>query len=351
VSDNTPGEYTYKEIMSQPETWRASLKTLPSLSQKVRFLPSGSHTVIFTGCGSTYYLSLWAARLGERIGEGIAARAAPASDLFLFPSSWFSGKASQTLVAISRSAQTSETLRAIDDFHKTAKGESIGITCYPDRELGKKTSYLISTPDAQEESIAQTRSFTNMMLAVLWWLEGGVPANILPTLPSSGEAILNEYGSLLQDLARDTQLQRFFFLGGGPLYGLACEAMLKMKEMSLSYAEAYHFLEFRHGPKSMVDNGSIVIGLMSDEAEAYELDVLHEMRALGAQTVLITEQASKEARRSVNEVIEFASGLPFPWRSPLYLPLLQLLAYSRALEKDLDPDRPANLEAVVVIDT
>lgn len=351
MKNNTPGKYTYKEIMSQPETWRSSLRSLPKFSNKVKTPPSDSKIYIFTGCGSTYYLSLWAARLAERMVEGITARAAPASDLFLYPSSWLSRKVSQTLVALSRSAQTSETLRAIDDFHKTVDGESIGITCYPDRELGNRTSYLIATPDAQEESIAQTRSFTNMMLAVLWWLEGSIPRNMLKSLPSSGEEILNEYASLMHDLAMDSQLQRFFFLGGGLLYGLACEAMLKMKEMSLSYAEAYHFLEFRHGPKSMVDDGSLVIGLMSDVAEAYELDVMREMRALGAQTVLITEQASKEARRSVNETIEFTSGLPFPWRSPLYLPLLQLLAYSRAREKDLDPDRPANLDAVVVINT
>jgi glucosamine--fructose-6-phosphate aminotransferase (isomerizing) len=345
VSNNNPGEHTYKEITSQPDVWRSSLERLSGISKQ----PEPSQTVIFTGCGSTYYLSLWAARLAENLLKGVTARAAPASDLFLFPSSWFSTEQSQTLVAVSRSARTSETLRAVGTFNEAGIGNSIGITCYPDRELGKKTSFLISTPDAQEVSIAQTRSFTSMMLSVLWWITTENPSHLLNTLPDAADQVIDRYSSLVHDLATDSQLQRFFFLGGGPLYGLACEAMLKMKEMSLSYAEAYHFLEFRHGPKSMVDEGSLVVGLMSNHARNFELEVLREMRELGARTVTIIERADSELRRSTDEVIELGSELSSPWRSPLYLPPLQLLAYFRAIEKGLDPDNPANLEAVVVI--
>jgi glucosamine--fructose-6-phosphate aminotransferase (isomerizing) len=347
VSNNKLGEHTYQEISSQPDVWRSSLERLSRLSQR----PDPSRSVIFTGCGSTHYLSLWAARLAESLLDGITARAAPASDLFLYPSSWFSHKRSQTLVAVSRSAQTSETLQAIDTFHESNAGESIGITCYPKRELGRKTSFLIPTPDAKEESIAQTRSFTSMMLSALWWITTEIPTDVMEGLPESAEQAIIRYSPLVTELARNERMQRFFFLGGGPMYGLACEAMLKMKEMSLSYAEAYHFLEFRHGPKSMVDENTLVVGLMSDHAQEYELDVLREMQELGAQTLPIVEQADEEMRRSADEVIELASGLSSPWRSPLYLPLLQLLAYYRAIEKGLDPDRPANLDAVVVIRT
>ena len=65
-------------------------------------------------------------------------------------------------------------------------------------------------------------------------------------------------------LGENRAINKFFFLGSDALYGIACEAMLKMKEMSLAYSEAYHTLEFRHGPMSMVDGAdSLVIGLIT----------------------------------------------------------------------------------------
>ena len=60
----------------------------------------------------------------------------------------------------------------------------------------------------------------------------------------------------------DLTLDRFYFLGSGPRYGLACEVNLKMKEMTLTHSEPFHFLEFRHGPKSMVCESALVAGLL-----------------------------------------------------------------------------------------
>ena len=85
---------------------------------------------------------------------------------------------------------------------------------------------------------------------------------------------MDRLGDLPQRLGADLEVERFFFLGSGPFYGLACEAMLKLKEMSLSYAEPYHFLEFRHGPMSMVDARTLVVGLLSDTGLTEEIRVL-----------------------------------------------------------------------------
>jgi len=86
--------------------------------------------------------------------------------------------------------------------------------------------------------------------------------------------VLETVAPLAQQLSEDHSLQHFVFLGSGPQYGLAAEAMLKMKEMSLSVSEAFHFLEFRHGPKSVVDCSTLVVGLLSDTARDYELAVV-----------------------------------------------------------------------------
>ena len=144
-------------------------------------------------------------------------------------------------------------------------------------------------------------------------------------------------------------LQRFFFLGNGPLFGLACEAMLKMKEMSLSYSEAYHTLEFRHGPKSMADGSALVIGLLSPNGLAQELAVLSDMQVLGARRMAITESAADLAPGAAGEQVFLQSGLSQANRIVLYLPVLQLLAYQRAMAKGLDPDGPRNLTAVVTL--
>jgi glucosamine--fructose-6-phosphate aminotransferase (isomerizing) len=120
--------------------------------------------------------------------------------------------------------------------------------------------------------------------------------------------------------------------------------MLKMKEMSLSPSEAFHFLEFRHGPKSVVAPGTLVIGLLSDAAYIEEIKVLAEMRALGAKVLALVENNED---LPADYVVELHSGVRELHRSVLFLPVLQLLAFYRSVEKGLDPDRPNNLDAVV----
>jgi glucosamine--fructose-6-phosphate aminotransferase (isomerizing) len=111
-----------------------------------------------------------------------------------------------------------------------------------------------------------------------------------------------------------------------------------MKGMTLTHSEPFHFLEFRHGPMSMVNEKAVVAGLLSEKNFSHEQTVLSEMQALGGQTVTLAES---------NADISFESGIPESVRGVLYLPILQLMAFYRSLAKGLDPDRPKNLTAVV----
>ena len=166
----------------------------------------------------------------------------------------------------------------------------------------------------------------------------------LMTVPSIFPRLIGDYQVLVKGIAEDMRLERIVFLGSGINYGLACEAMLKMKEMSLTPAEAFHFLEFRHGPKSVVSPGTLVVGLLDDAAREHEVLVLAEMRELGASTMAIS--TGKETL-PVDFHIALQSGVDYLADRVLTLPLLQLLAYYRAIHKGLNPDRPMNLEAVV----
>jgi glucosamine--fructose-6-phosphate aminotransferase (isomerizing) len=117
--------------------------------------------------------------------------------------------------------------------------------------------------------------------------------------------------------------------------------------MTLSYSEAYHPMEFRHGPMSMVNEHTLVVGLLSDTGLAQEIRVLQEMHDLGARTLAIVEGESVFVDWRPDYVVELHSGLDEWTRGALYLPPLQRMAYHRAVAKGLDPDRPTNLTAVV----
>ena len=289
---NVDGYVTLQEILSQPAAWKAVLEEAAqqSATLKAHWKPKEIQEVIFTGCGSTYYLSRSAAEIFK--GEtGMMVSAYPASDLCLFPDLILSKDVSRTLVTISRSGETSETLRAADQFRLRNHGPVFAISCYEASSLVKKASVSLIAKEARETSVAQTRSFSSMLAAAnsLTALLAGRPlSSRFLQLPDLGEDLISTYHDLSRQLGSDKSFERFFFLGSGPFYGLACEAMLKMKEMSLSYSEAYHFLEFRHGPMSMVNERTLIVGLLSENAFEHELRLLSEMRELGAKVFAIT---------------------------------------------------------------
>ncbi|MHB0856656.1 MAG: SIS domain-containing protein [Anaerolineae bacterium] len=343
------GEYTFQEIVGQPDAWEEALAVGSSSwgSLQTLWRQSGQGELLFTGCGSTYYLSLVAAAAAR--GAGLPARALPASEIWLFPEYSSTDLACSVLVAVSRSGETSETLRAVEAYRRAGGRTVVTVTCYPEATLPGLCDAVLAIPAGQEVSVAQTRSFASMLVTcriLIAALVGDADClERMSALPNLGRRLIERYAPLAADLGGREALQRFFFLGNGPLYGLACEAMLKMKEMSLSYSEAYHALEFRHGPKSMVNEESLVVALLSDAAWAQETAVAADMRALGAQTLAVSEGSCDVADYGIC----LGSGLGQIDRLVLYLPALQLLAYHRALANGQNPDSPHNLTAVVAL--
>jgi glucosamine--fructose-6-phosphate aminotransferase (isomerizing) len=135
--------------------------------------------------------------------------------------------------------------------------------------------------------------------------------------------------------------KEIIFLGSGPLYGIACESALKVREMSSSLTSAYHTLEFRHGPRTSLDRDSLVVVLLSDSAREEELKVAEEIREIGAQCTVIGDK--------IDNGISIGSGLNEFLRLVFYMPFAQYLGYYRAIKRGLDPDMPLNLTQVVKI--
>jgi len=342
---NISGKFTLDEILSQPLVWESTLEELNKIDVNSTPNINNFDTIIFTGCGSTYYLSIWAARLMQNI-NGVKAFPLPASELCYSAELWLKPYKNILLVAVSRSGETSETLQAVEIFNEMNLGESISVTCYPESRLACLTHQSIITPAGKEVSIAQTRSFSSMMMAVIYLIYQGVIDKY--SVKDASEQFINKYKDISIKIGRDSNLERFFFLGNGPLYGLANEIMLKMKEMSLSYSEAYHFLEFRHGPMSMVNKHSLIVAFMSDFGLDLELAVLQDMKKIGAQVLGIgPENALKNNPSLFNFTFPIDDQIPNFLRAPFYLPLLQLIAFERSIFNGLDPDKPNNLTAVV----
>ena len=337
------GFHTRQEILSQPGVWKDILEQMKMQAGDIRglFQPGAFHNIILTGCGSTYYLSLAAASAMQNLCR-IPSRGMPASEIWLYSNMEYLRSETTLLVAVSRSGETTETIRACQAFRSRKGRKILTLSCYPGSELSRLGDVNMVFPAAQEKSVAQTRAFSSLYLALIGIavLASGAESelNELFGLPRLCSQVIESAQKPAQELGRNLELERFFFLGSGFCYGLACELSLKMKEMSLSYSEPFHFMEFRHGPMSMINERSLVFGLLSSNNSHYEIAVLEEMEKRGARTLMIGEETSNLA---------FNSSMAAPIYNPLYLPAGQLLAYERALAKGLDPDKPHNLTSVV----
>lgn len=349
------GEYTFEEITTQAEAWADALGAFDRLGPAIdeAYARLRPRQVVFIGCGSTHYLAVTAAHLFQSL-TGVPARGAASSEVIFFQDGALSDPATTLLVAVSRSGTTTETLAAVDRFRRHGGKAVWTVTCYPESPLAQASDLVLPAVVAQEQSMAQTRSFASMLVIcqALAARLGAAGWEALRQLPDVGRWYTADVRPLAAELGRLTDFERVYFLGSGPQYGIAAEAMLKMTEMSLTTSQAFQFLEFRHGPMSMVDERTLIVGLLSPVARAQENRVLEEMAERGASIVRLDPDPSAEMSYEGDRAwtIVLPDGWP-AWALPvLYLPPLQLLGYYRARAKGLDPDNPRNLTQVIYLD-
>lgn len=353
-STKAKGAQTTAEILSQPGCWSDLLRAFENsgkLDELARQF-AGIEEWIFVGCGSSYYVALCAASTMAEL-TGLRARAMAASELLLFPEHIPAGKNAIGMVLISRSGRTSEVLRVAEQLAKRGI-VSLGVSCAPQQALEKLVTNAIVLPAADEQSTVMTRSFTSMLLALQAFAAtlGNQKDFKLAQhgLSASAQELLLTLPARLRDFVSSRSFEDYVFLGQGGLYAIACESGLKLTEMSLSYAQSFHTLEFRHGPKSIVSAATMIGFLLSERAYAEELSVLEEVKRLGGATLVIANQTDARARAAADLVVELAANGPETARAPLYVLAGQLMGLYTGIEKNLDPDRPRNLSRVVVLD-
>ncbi len=342
---------TLKEILSQPQIWRSCLEELDRgpLEQLNRQLPEAADW-LFVGCGSSYYIAMAAAAAWTHL-TGLRARAVPASEVMLFPD--LAVPPGSQPVLITRSGRTTEILQAGEFLTKKRGLGCLAITCTEGEPVDAVARHIVRVRPADEQSTVMTRSFTSMLLAIqaLAALRGNKPdfAASLRRLPGEVQPALDAMHARIREFVREHHFANYVFLGQGPLFGIANECMLKVKEMSCSTAQEFHTLEFRHGPKAVVERKTLVTFLLSETGAVAEGEVLREIKALGAATLVVVNRAAKAVRASADLLVELRLKAPEYARPAAFLPAGQLLGYYTGAGKGLNPDQPRNLTRSVVL--
>lgn len=334
--------HTYTEIMNQAD----QLQLTFDLLDQMKFEKNNVDQVLFTGCGTSFYLASSAAKYYQAV-TGEFAVAVPASELFLHTSTIIVPEKKYLLVAISRSGTTSEIILALDHLKGNGNIRTLAMTCNKNTPMAEAADQVIALDHISEQSVVMTQSFTNMLFALQ--LYAAKQSN------SSKDLVeLKQVSGLVKDtltaenrtkaLADDLTKTRFIFLGSGSYNGLAKEATLKLKEMTQTECESYSSLEFRHGPISIVDSSTVVILLAQNETAAYDQDLVKDIQRLGGHVVVIGPIGNEF---QADETIVLTDSINDRNRHAVYMPTLQLLAFQRAIRLGFDPDHPRNLTQVV----
>ncbi|CAN5577526.1 SIS domain-containing protein [soil metagenome] len=339
------GSDTYREILEQPAAIAEAIRAVTELARQLQQLVVDVDGVILTGCGSTFHAATALRRVFAR-AVGVPTLAVAAGDLMLDESSSTIGMRRPLLVAVSRSGATSETVASVSHFREHAGASTLAFTTDSESDLARLADASVLLPTAREQSVAQTKSFTAMMMAghsTAAALAGGVRAlDAFKVFPDLFETQLHgDAAARAEQVGMDQTLEHFVFLGTADRVGLAAEGALKMKEMSLSSTDVATFLEYRHGPMSMVDPSTHIVGVGTNRWQAQERRVLDELEQLGGRVTSVG--AVKRADVPTADLALDADAL-------LCLPFLPLLAYHRARRNGRDPDAPRHLTQVIVRD-
>jgi glucosamine--fructose-6-phosphate aminotransferase (isomerizing) len=347
--------HSLAEILSQPDCWGSCLSQLqqPGYAEHILEPFLGADEWIFVGCGTSYYLAMSAAACWSSL-TGQRARAVAASELLLFPDTILAGTRNIAAVVISRSGRTSEALKAAEILEREKRIRTLAVTCTPGQPLEQLATRTLLLSEAREESTVMTRSFTSMLIGLQFLAASTTKdrqfLDSLSQLPATAAPALGELNSRVRDFTSSRHFMDYVCLGQGPYYGLACESALKLTEMSVSYAQSFHTLEFRHGPKSIVSPETLIVFLLSEVGFEAECRVLREIKALGGTTLAITNRANALVRASSDFLVEFRMAQPETARLAPFVFAAQLAGLYTGLKKGFDPDHPRNLTAVVMLD-
>ncbi len=330
---------TEKSIAEQFSFWHLALKESPEF---VLAKLNPGVPVVVVGCGSSFYLSQSLA--AHFTAHGFEAVAVPGSEWQLRPQNYVATTTgSLQVLLLSRSGESSETVAAARRSQILGH-RVVGITCEAGSSLTTVTEPCVYLETHAAEGIVMTASASLMLLTGLRLAGTRIEASTI----DAAQMLLEKNQAAFKTIALGRS--HFVYLGGGALYGIANEGALKLMEMSLSYAQAYHPLEYRHGPVSLLDEKSLVVMLYSQDGFAEEQKLVKELQQKGAKVIGFGGPGDltillPESETSLHEVDLQETDL----RCLLVLPCLQWLGECVAQAKGLDSRAPRHLTKVVTL--
>jgi len=266
------------------------------------------------------------------------------------------------VIGIAQSGETADTLAAVR-FAKDMGAMVVAITNVVGSSIARDADAVLFTHAGPEIGVAATKTFIAQLVALnLFALylaqERGVmnveklseTIDAMRALPDQIEEVLTLQGEVQRAAKRYAYARDFIFIGRGVGMAVAMEGALKLKEISYIHAEGYAAGELKHGAIALIEEGVPVVAILTGTA-LYDkmLGNVQEVRARGAETILIAPRKDERARSLANEMFEM------PTTKPLLTPILdtiplQMLAYFVAKERGLSPDKPRNLAKSVTVE-
>ena len=349
ISKNGYDHYMLKEIYEQADVIKKTTNTSNLLSLKKY------QKIVIVACGSAMHAGLVGKYLLEQYA-GIKTDVEIASE-FRYKRLFID---KDTLViAISQSGETADTLEAVK-IAKKHDSDTLGIINVKESSIAREVKYVIYTEAGREIAVATTKAYLAqvLVLALLAYKNAedkdmSVIKNFLTDLkelPIEVESILantKDYEEVAKKIYRHNDI---FYIGRGIDYALCMEASLKLKEISYIHSEAYAAGELKHGSISLIEDGTPVVGIVTDEHIADKtISNLKEVKARGAYVIYITTAALDNDGDFYDRKIVIPSTNSILQSLPTIIPL-QLIAYYVAKLNNCDIDKPKNLAKSVTVE-
>jgi tagatose-6-phosphate ketose/aldose isomerase len=355
------GYHTAKEISHQPQMWQKTFDRVKEEKDQIRkFLANiagkSNPCVILTGAGTSAFIGEVLAGTVQKQLK-ISAKSIPTTDIITHAADYFIRSKPTLLVSFARSGESPESLATVklaeahcDDLYQLI------ITCNKHGELAVKSrndhTYVFILPEeTNDRSLAMTSSFSSMLLAGLLILNLDDIENLqimVESLCNCGSYIINENLPRLKSIA-DYDFKRAVFLGSGPFFGIAHESHLKVQELSDGKVICKYdsFLGFRHGPRAVVDDTTLITYLISPDeyARKYEIDLIRSINEspTGAKSVGIGNHLDAQGLKFdyAIELPECAPNIQDEFYAVIFILPAQIIGFYKSLYLGLEPDSPS----------
>ena len=306
-------QITTAEIKQQPELWRdtleiykANLDAITAFLAEARAMGEGRLSVVFTGAGTSDYVGDTVAPYLRHAGDRSLYDFKPVAttDIVSAPRDFLNPDEPTLLVSFARSGNSPESLAAVQVARSYVKNvKFLNITCAPEGKLavesaGDPDALTLLIPRANDKGFAMTGSFSCMtLLSTLIFDTASLEQKRawVSQIAEMGREVVSREGEVADFLAGD--FNRVTYLGSGSFVGLAQEAQLKILELAhgLVATSWDSSMGYRHGPKSFVDDKTLVFVFVNNDAytRQYDLDILNEIGGdkIAQRTIAVQQDA------------------------------------------------------------